>query len=107
MSSTESTQETEASDICCANCGIPEIDEVKFLDDGDGCKSVRCCGDKCHEKHREQHEKECQKRVAELHDNKLFIQPERSHLGECPLCFLPMPLANKTVILSMLQQINL
>jgi TPR repeat protein len=28
----------------------------------------------------------------ELHDRKLFTQPDSSHLGECPLCFLPLPL---------------
>jgi len=34
-----------------------------------------------------------EKREAELRDKELFRQPERSHRGECPLCFLPMPLA--------------
>ena len=27
-----------------------------------------------------------------MHDKKLFTQPDGCHLGECPLCFLPMPL---------------
>ena len=31
--------------------------------------------------------------AAELHDDAdLFEQPDGSHLGECPICFLPMPL---------------
>jgi hypothetical protein len=39
-----------------------------------------------------QHEEECKKRQTEIHDRKLFTQPDETHLGECPLCFLPMPL---------------
>jgi hypothetical protein len=27
-----------------------------------------------------------------LHDRKLFEQPDETHLGECPLCFLPLPI---------------
>jgi len=30
--------------------------------------------------------------VQELHDKQLFTQPPGTHLGECPICFLPMPL---------------
>jgi len=32
----------------------------------------------------------CKKRVAELRDELLFAQPESSHLGDCPICFLPL-----------------
>ncbi len=39
---------------------------------------------------------ESQRRAAELHDDDdLFKQPDGAHLGECPICFLPMPLATK------------
>ena len=31
----------------------------------------------------------------ELHDRKLFTQPDETHLGDCPLCFLPMPLKSE------------
>jgi tetratricopeptide (TPR) repeat protein len=31
----------------------------------------------------------------ELHDRKLFTQPDSSHRGECPLCFLPMPIESE------------
>jgi tetratricopeptide (TPR) repeat protein len=82
--------ETEA-DVCCANCGIAEVDDVK-LEECDGCDLVKYCGDKCREDHREQHEEECKNRKALLHDRKLFTQPEETHLGECPLCFLQLPL---------------
>jgi hypothetical protein len=81
-------------EVCCANCGIAEIDEVK-LEDCDGCDLVKYCGDNCKGWHREQHEEECKKRGQELHDKNLFTQPDSSYLGECPLCFLPMPLDPK------------
>ncbi len=58
----------------------------------DGCQSVRYCCDKCREEHLEQHGEECKKRKAELHDRMLFTQPAGSHLGECPICFLPLSL---------------
>src|SRR6056300_448821 len=79
------------ADTCCANCGIAEVDDIK-LKDCDGCDLVKYCSDKCRGEHREQHDEECQKRQAELHDNKLFNQPDGSHRGECPICFLPKPL---------------
>ena len=83
------------SDLCCcANCGIAEVDEIKLTECPD-CKSVRYCSDKCQQEHRQQHDEECKKRVAELHDEILFRQPESTHLGDCPLCFLPMPLDAK------------
>ena len=75
----------------CANCGVAEVDDIKLMD-CDGCDLVKCCSDKCKQDHREKHEEGCKKRRKELHDNKLFTQPERSHLEECPLCFLPMQL---------------
>ena len=77
--------------VCCANCGVAEVDEIK-LEDCDGCDLVKYCGDNCKEVHREQHEEECKKRAKELHDKKIFTPPDGSHYGECPLCFLPMPL---------------
>ena len=30
--------------------------------------------------------------AAEIRDDKLFMQPDESHLGECPICCLPLPL---------------
>ncbi len=82
------------ADTCCANCGIAEVGEIK-LKDCDGCDLVKYCSDKCTEDHREQHEEECKKREAELHDKDLFTQPDGSDRGECPICFLPMPLDPK------------
>src|SRR6056300_1131408 len=77
--------------VCCAKCGVAEVDEIK-LEDCDGCDLVKYCSDKCREGHREQHIGECRKRAQQLHDNDLFTQPDISYLGECPLCFLTMPL---------------
>ncbi len=87
----------EADDACCANCGIAGVDDIK-LKDCDGCHLVKYCSDKCKVEHREQHEEDCKKRKAELHDKKLFRQPDGNHRGECPLCFLPMPLDIKKSI---------
>jgi hypothetical protein len=78
------------ADICCANCGAAEVDDIK-LEECPDCDLVKYCGDKCREDHREQHEEECNKREAELHDKELFTQPDETHEGECPICFLPLP----------------
>ncbi len=97
---TEVEAEKEAEIIvCCANCGIAQVDDIK-LEDCDACQSVSYCSDKCRENHREQHEEECQKRKAELRDKELFEQPDSTHLGECPLCFLPLSLDGDRNILS-------
>ena len=83
--------EADQNDDVCANCGISQVDEIK-LEDCDGCDLVKYCGDKCKGEHRDQHKEECKKRAKKLHDNDLFTQPDETHLGECPICFLPMPL---------------
>ncbi len=53
---------------------------------------MRYCSVKCQKAHRPKHKKDCKKRAAELKDEILFKQPESSHLGECPICCLPLPL---------------
>ena len=81
--------------LFCASCGITKTNE----DDGiklqtcDGCKYVRYCSDACQEKHKEEHKEACEKRA--VRDEILFRQPESSHLGDCHICFLPMPLDAK------------
>ena len=79
------------ADVCCANCGAAEVDGIKLVE-CDGCDLVKYCSDGCRELHRPEHVGECKKRKAELHDRKLFTQPDETHCGECPLCFLPLPL---------------
>jgi tetratricopeptide (TPR) repeat protein len=38
---------------------------------------------------------DCEQRKAELRDKELFTQPAYSHLGECPICCLPLPIDPK------------
>jgi tetratricopeptide (TPR) repeat protein len=75
----------------CASCGIAEGDEVK-LKDCSACKLVKYCGIECQKKHRPEHKKACKRRAAELRDELLFKHPESSHLGDCPICYLPLPI---------------
>ena len=73
--------------LSCANCGKGEEDSTK-LKKCSACLSVKYCSAECQKAHRPQHKKECKKRAAELHDEKLFkeVEPE-----ECPICMLPLP----------------
>ena len=75
----------------CASCGVAEGDEIK-LKKCTACYLVQYCGVKCQKDHRPKHKKECKKRAAELKDELLFKQPESSHLGDCPICCLPVPI---------------
>src|SRR6056300_1851030 len=86
-------EEEEAADMttCCASCGKAAVDNVKLLL-CTACKLVRYCSVDCQKNHRPQHKKACKKRAAELRDDKLFTQPDESHLGECPICCLPLSL---------------
>eukprot|EP00984_Skeletonema_dohrnii_P005334 scaffold1874_cov89-Skeletonema_dohrnii-CCMP3373.AAC.11 len=80
----------------CGSCGIAEIDDIK-LKECDDCDLVRYCSDECQENHSPQHEEACKERAAELRDEILFKQPESTHLGDCPICCLPLPLDSKFV----------
>eukprot|EP00984_Skeletonema_dohrnii_P034211 scaffold33505_cov101-Skeletonema_dohrnii-CCMP3373.AAC.8 len=75
----------------CASCGIAEVDDIKLKECAD-CDLVRYCSDECQENHTSQHKEACKKRAAELRDEILFNQPESSHLGDCPICCLPLSL---------------
>ncbi len=88
---TERSNEERVDTACCASCGITEIDDVKLVPcECDGCDLVKYCGDECKRAQRLQHEKECKKRAAELRDELLFKQPEGTHMGDCPICCLPL-----------------
>ena len=93
MSSVDNNIEAaEARKMCCASCGIAEVDDVK-LKPCDGCDLVRYCGDACKEDHQLQHEASCKERAAELErDEILFRQPESTHRGDCPICMIPLSL---------------
>ena len=68
--------------MCCASCGIAEVDEIK-LKECDDCDLVQYCSDNCQKNHLPQHKKECKKRAAELRDELFFQPPESiaSYLG--------------------------
>ena len=92
--SAEAEEEVAAVDTsCCASCGQAEIDDMKLKNCDGGCDLVKYCSDNgCQENHKEQHEEECKKRLAEIRDDDLFTQPDESHLGDCPICYLPLPI---------------
>ena len=90
MSSNDIAEE-ESRLMCCASCGIAELDDIE-LKPCDGCDLVRYCGDDCKEDHRPEHKEACKERAAELHDEILFRQPESSHMGDCPICCVPLPI---------------
>jgi len=80
--------ELSAPNNICANCGKGEDSDnsLKFCT---ACKLVKYCSRDCQIAHRPQHKKACKKRVAELHDEKLFADP--SPREECPICLQPHP----------------
>ena len=77
-------------DDVCACCGIAAVDDVTLKKCA--CNLVKYCSVDCQKNHRKQHKKACKKRLAEIHDNKVFTQPDISHWGECPICCLPLSL---------------
>ncbi len=90
----KNTKVDTTSSYSCASCGIVNNDDVK-LKNCTACYLVKYCSIKCQKEHRPKHKRACKKRVAELRDELLFKQPESSHKGDCPICFVPLPLDNK------------
>ncbi len=82
---------TDTSIISCASCGVAEVDDIK-LKECSACDLVRYCSDACRDDHKSEHEESCKIRAAKLRDELLFKQPESTHQGDCPICFLPLPL---------------
>ena len=79
---------------CCASCGIAEVDDITLKPcECDVSDLVRYCSDKCQQDHR------IQQRAAELRDEILFRQPESSYLGDCPICFIPLPIQKEKSII--------
>ena len=72
----------------CANCGKGEEESDK-LKACTACKMVKYCNRECQLSHRPQHKRECRKRAAELHDEKLFKQPPPKE--DCQICLIRMP----------------
>ena len=62
----------EEDGVGASSCGVAEVDGVKSEESSEN-------------------DEECNS-ADESHDRKLFTQPDETHLGDCPLCFLPLPL---------------
>ncbi len=94
-------EETATADMmCCASCGKAEVDNIK-LKICTACKLLKYCSAQCQKNHRPLHKKACRQRAAEIRDDKLFQLPDGTHLDECPICCLPLPLdKNKSSISS-------
>jgi hypothetical protein len=88
-----SSGEERAADEVCANCGKSAVDDVTLKKCA--CNLVKYCGVGCQRNHRPQHKKACKNQMAEIRGDRLFTLPEISHLGECPICLLPLPLDMK------------
>ena len=83
----------------CANCGK----EGTNLNICNKCKAATYCNASCKKKHRSRHKQDCEKRVAELHeeelererreaelhDEEVFKQPPLN--DDCDICMLPLP----------------
>ena len=78
----------DTSTSFCASCGIAEVDDIKLVP-CDGCGLVRYCSVNCQRDHISRHLLACKQRVR---DEILFKQPESSHLGDCPICMIPLPI---------------
>jgi len=93
ISTMVANESTTTTDEKCASCGIPAGGEENAkLKNCTACRLVKYCGVVCQRNHRPQHKRACKKRAAELNDELLFKQPESTHLGDCPICLLPIPL---------------
>ena len=86
----------------CANCGK----EGTNLNICNKCKAATYCNASCKKKHRSKHRQECEKRVAELHEEELKRKKRADELNDielfkpplplddCPICMLRMPTPN-------------
>ena len=84
---TEGIESISVLDIStCASCG--KEGNSNDMNICNKCKEVKYCNAACKKKHRTKHKKACEKRVAELYDEKLFANPPPPE--ECPICLLPL-----------------
>ena len=81
----------DEADEVCASCGVPAGDDIKLKN----CNACKLAAVECQKNHRPQHNPREGPLTAELHDELLFKQPESTHLGDCPICFNPLPLDPK------------
>ena len=88
MNNTSSSEICSSNTSTCANCGKGEEAGIT-LKSCTACKLVKYCSRECQIAHRPQHKKECKIRAKELHDEKLFKQPQP--LEDCPICMMRLP----------------
>eukprot|EP00984_Skeletonema_dohrnii_P024950 scaffold14092_cov226-Skeletonema_dohrnii-CCMP3373.AAC.3 len=83
--------------MCCASrsCCTADVDNINLKEDYVLDGSAACQKQKDHTSQQERDYCESRSRAAEIHDDTLFRQPESSHLGECPICLLPLSLDTK------------
>ena len=82
------TSESQNGMSTCANCGKGKESSID-LKSCAACKLVKYCSRDCQIAHRPQHKKECKKRAAEIHDEKLFEEPPLQE--DCPICMIRLP----------------
>ena len=87
------TADNDNSVPVCANCGKEGANNTC-----NKCKMVKYCNAACKKKHRTKHKKQCERRVAELHDEQLF--KDHPTPAECPICLLPLPSADQSIFKS-------
>jgi tetratricopeptide (TPR) repeat protein len=95
MDSSTMKNEGAADEEVCASCGKTAVDDVKLKKCA--CNLVKYCNDNCQDNHRPMHQTECSKQQQLLaakarHDNQLFTQNLETHVGDCPICALPIRL---------------
>jgi len=105
----EKLQNTSVADISvCANCGKEGSSDN--MNTCNKCKQVKYCNAVCKKVHKKKHKKDCEEHIrlaaekrneelklaAEKHDAELFKTPP-SQFGDCPICFLRMPILNMGV----------
>ena len=79
----------------CGSCGKEGNSED--MNTCNKCKAVKYCNAACKKKHRSKHKKACERRAAELHDEKLFKEHPPSE-EECPICMISLPInVNRSV----------
>jgi len=88
-----STKDNDINMSVCANCGKEGVSNTC-----NKCKQVWYCNAVCKKKHRTKHKKQCERRVAELHDEQLF--KDHPTPEECPICLLPLPSIDQTIFRS-------
>ena len=88
MTSINNADNTNTNNITCAACGNKgEKDSMNICNK---CKMIHYCNAACKKKHKSKHKKKCDRRVAELHDERLIKEPPPRE--DCPICMLPLPL---------------